>query len=153
VENNKGVKFLKITDRKKELLKTSGGKYVAPTPIESTLKEDLLVEQAMVVGDNMKFVSVIIQPTFDSLKNWCKENAVEYGNDIKVVLANPKVLSYYQQVIDAANPQFGKVEQVKKFVLVADVWAVPTGELTPTMKLKRRVILSKYQKEIESMYA
>lgn len=153
VENNKGVKFLKITDRKKELLKTSGGKYVAPTPIESTLKEDLLVEQAMVVGDNMKFVSVIIQPTFDSLKNWCKENGIEYGNDVNAVLSNPKVKAYYQQVIDAANPQFGKVEQVKKYVLVSDVWGVPTGELTPTMKLKRRVILSKYQKEIDAMYA
>jgi long-chain acyl-CoA synthetase len=153
VENKKGVKFLRITDRKKELLKTSGGKYVAPTPIESTLKEDLLVEQAMVVGDNMKFVSVIIQPTFDSLKNWCKENGIEYGNDVNAVLSNPKVKSYYQQVIDAANPQFGKVEQVKKFVLVSDVWGVPTGELTPTMKLKRRVILSKYQKEIDAMYA
>ncbi len=153
VENNKGVKFLKITDRKKELLKTSGGKYVAPTPIESTLKEDLLVEQAMVVGDNMKFVSVIIQPTFDSLKNWCKENGIEYGSDVNAVLSNPKVKAHYQQVIDAANPQFGKVEQVKKFVLVSDVWGVPTGELTPTMKLKRRVILSKYQKEIDAMYA
>jgi long-chain acyl-CoA synthetase len=153
VENIKGVKVLRITDRKKELLKTSGGKYVAPTPIESTLKEDLLVEQAMVVGDNMKFVSVIIQPTFDSLKNWCKENGIEYGNDVNAVLSNPKVKSYYQQVIDAANPQFGKVEQVKKFVLVSDVWGVPTGELTPTMKLKRRVILSKYQKEIDAMYA
>jgi len=153
VENKKGVKFLRITDRKKELLKTSGGKYVAPTPIESTLKEDLLVEQAMVVGDNMKFVSVIIQPTFDSLKNWCKENGIEYGNDVNAVLSNPKVKSYYQQVIDAANPQFGKVEQVKKFVLVSDVWGVPTGELTPTMKLKRRVILSKYQKEIDAIYA
>ena len=153
VENNKGVKFLKITDRKKELLKTSGGKYVAPTPIESTLKEDLLVEQAMVVGDNMKFVSVIIQPTFDSLKNWCKENGIEYGSDVNAVLSNPKVKAYYQQVIDAANPQFGKVEQVKKYVLVSDVWGVPTGELTPTMKLKRRVILSKYQKEIDAMYA
>jgi long-chain acyl-CoA synthetase len=126
---------------------------VAPTPIESTLKEDLLVEQAMVVGDNMKFVSVIIQPTFDSLKNWCKENGIEYGNDVNAVLSNPKVKSYYQQVIDAANPQFGKVEQVKKFVLVSDVWGVPTGELTPTMKLKRRVILSKYQKEIDAIYA
>ena len=109
VENNKGVKFLKITDRKKELLKTSGGKYVAPTPIESTLKEDLLVEQAMIVGDNMKFVSVIIQPTFESLKNWCKENGIEHGNDVNAVLSNPKVKAYYQQVIDAANPQFGKV--------------------------------------------
>jgi len=153
VENNKGVKFLKITDRKKELLKTSGGKYVAPTPIESSLKEDLLVEQAMVVGDNMKFVSVIIQPTFESLKNWCKENSVDFGNDMKAVLSNPKVLAHYQQVIDTLNPNLGKVEQVKKFVLVSDIWGVPTGELTPTMKLKRRVILKKYEKEIEAMYA
>jgi long-chain acyl-CoA synthetase len=152
VENNKGIKFLKITDRKKELLKTSGGKYVAPTPIESKLKEDLLVEQAMVVGDGKKFVSVIIQPTFDSLKNWCSENGVSYGEDLNAVINNPKVQAYYQNVIDSANPQFGKVEQVKKFVLVPDVWGVPTGELTPTMKLKRRVILKNYEKEIEALY-
>lgn len=153
VENKKGVKFIKITDRKKELLKTSGGKYVAPTPIESKLKEDLLIEQAMVVGDNRKFVSVIIQPTFESLQGWCKENGVAYGSDIKAVLKDPKVQAYYQHVIDEFNPLFGKVEQVKKFYLAPDVWGVPTGELTPTMKLKRRVVLKKYEQEIEAMYA
>jgi long-chain acyl-CoA synthetase len=152
VENRKGVKFIKITDRKKELLKTSGGKYVAPTPIESKFKEDFLIEQVMVVGDNKKFVSLIIQPSFDSLKGWCEENAIEYAADIKVVLQNPKLIAHYQKVIDEFNPLFGKVEQIKKFCLVPDVWGVPTGELTPTMKLKRRVILKKYENEIEEMY-
>jgi long-chain acyl-CoA synthetase len=152
VENKKGVKFIKITDRKKELLKTSGGKYVAPTPIESKLKEDLLIEQVIVVGDNRKFVSVVIQPTFDSLKNWCDENGVEYGTDLNKVLQHPKVLAYYQKVIEDFNPLFGKVEQVKKFCLVPDVWSVQTGELTPTMKLKRRVVMNKYETEIEKMY-
>jgi long-chain acyl-CoA synthetase len=152
VENRKGVKFIKITDRKKELLKTSGGKYVAPTPIESKFKEDFLIEQVMVVGDNKKFVSLIIQPSFDSLKGWCEENAIEYAADITVVLQNPKLIAHYQKVIDEFNPLFGKVEQIKKFCLVPDVWGVPTGELTPTMKLKRRVILKKYENEIEEMY-
>lgn len=152
VENRKGVKFIKITDRKKELLKTSGGKYVAPTPIESKFKEDFLIEQVMVVGDNKKFVSLIIQPSFDSLKGWCEENGIEYGNNIKAVLQNQKLLAHYQKVIDEFNPLFGKVEQIKKFCLVPDVWGVPTGELTPTMKLKRRVILKKYENEIEEMY-
>jgi long-chain acyl-CoA synthetase len=152
VENKKGVKFIKITDRKKELLKTSGGKYVAPTPIESKLKEDLLIEQVIVVGDNRKFVSVVIQPTFESLKNWCEEHGVEYGSDLNKVLQNPKVQSYYQKVIEDFNPLFGKVEQVKKFCLIPDVWSVQTGELTPTMKLKRRVVMTKYEAEIEKMY-
>jgi long-chain acyl-CoA synthetase len=152
VENRKGIKFIKITDRKKELLKTSGGKYVAPTPIESKFKEDFLIEQVMVVGDNKKFVSLIIQPSFDSLKGWCEENGVEYGTDIKAVLQNQKLLTHYQKVIDEFNPLFGKVEQIKKFCLVPDVWGVPTGELTPTMKLKRRVILKQYENEIEEMY-
>ena len=152
VENSKGVKFLKITDRKKELLKTSGGKYVAPTPIESALKEDLLVEQAMVVGNNMKFVSAVIQPTFSSLEGWCQENGVAWGN-IKEVIQNPKVIAHYQNLIDKINPHFGHVEQIKKFCIVADEWGVESGELTPTMKLKRRVILENYAKEIDAMYA
>lgn len=152
VENNRGVKFLKITDRKKELLKTSGGKYVAPTPIESKLKEDLLIEQAMVVGEKRKFVSALIQPTFESLQNWCKENGVKWNGPAETI-KDPKVIAYYKKVIDAANPNFSKVEQVKKFTLVADTWDVETGELTPTMKLKRRVILKNYDAEIEAMYS
>jgi len=152
VENQRGVKFLKITDRKKELLKTSGGKYVAPTPIESKLKEDLLIEQAMVVGDNKKFVSVIIQPTFESLQNWCQDEQIDFSVPTEALLKHPKIISYYQDVIDKLNPTFGKVEQIKKFILVTDVWAVPTGELTPTMKLKRRVIMDKYKNEIDQLY-
>lgn len=151
VENKRGVKFLKITDRKKELLKTSGGKYVAPTPIESKLKEDLLIEQVMVVGEKRKFVSAIIQPTFESLENWCKENNVGWKG-AKETIKDPKVVAYYKKVVDAFNPNFSKVEQIKKFTLVPDAWDVETGELTPTMKLKRRVILKNYENEIEEMY-
>ncbi len=151
VENKRGVKFLKITDRKKELLKTSGGKYVAPTPIESKLKEDLLIEQVMVVGEKRKFVSALIQPTFESLQNWCKENGVKW-NGAEATIKDPKVVAYYKSVVDKANPNFSKVEQVKKFTLVPNEWGVETGELTPTMKLKRRVILKNYDKEIEAMY-
>ncbi|WBM75905.1 AMP-dependent synthetase/ligase [Saprospira grandis] len=151
VENKKGIKFLKITDRKKELLKTSGGKYVAPTPIESTLKEDLLVEQVMVVGEKRKFVSALIQPNFESLKNWCQDKNITWTKP-EEVLANPKVLAYFQAVVNRYNPRFSKVEQIKKFHLVPTPWGVETGELTPTMKLKRRVILANYEDAIEKLY-
>ncbi len=150
VKNKKGVNFLQITDRKKELLKTSGGKYVAPAPIETLLKSDFMLEQAMVVGDNQKFVSAIITPSFDVLQNWAKENNI--SGDKQALIQHPKVLAYFQAWIDKINPEFGHVEQIKKFVLVADTWAVESGELTPTMKLKRRVILEKYKTQIEQLY-
>ncbi len=147
-----GVDFLKITDRKKELLKTSGGKYVAPAPIEAKFRENFLIEQLMVVGDNKKFVSALILPAFDLLKQWCQENAVPNGTRFEMT-QNPKVVDYYAGLVNKLNPNFSKVEQIKKFNLVEDAWDVHTGELTPTMKLKRRVILEKYKKQIESMYA
>jgi long-chain acyl-CoA synthetase len=147
-----GVDFLKITDRKKELLKTSGGKYVAPAPIEAKFRENFLIEQLMVVGDNKKFVSALILPAFDLLKQWCQENAVPNGTRSEMT-QHPKVVDYYAGLVNKLNPNFSKVEQIKKFNLVEDAWDVQTGELTPTMKLKRRVILEKYKKQIESMYA
>ncbi len=151
VKNKKGVEFLQITDRKKELLKTSGGKYVAPTPIESKLKEDFLVEQVMVVGENQKFVSAIITVAIDPLKNWCAHHQIPFTT-LADMLKNEKVIAHYQKVIDDANPEFGHVEQVKKFVIIADTWGVESGELTPTMKLKRRVILEKYKDLIKNLY-
>jgi long-chain acyl-CoA synthetase len=152
-----GAKFLQITDRKKELLKTSGGKYIAPAPIESKLKEDFLIDQAMVVGDNMKFASALIVPAADALKDWCNNNSVEWTT-MKAVIANPKVRAMYQNIVDAANPSFSHVEQVKKFALIDFAWEPmkadgSEAELTPTMKLKRRVITQKCQKQIDEMYA
>ncbi|MCH2045654.1 MAG: long-chain fatty acid--CoA ligase [Saprospiraceae bacterium] len=149
--NGKKVEFLKITDRKKELMKTSGGKYVAPTPIENRFKEEFLIEQLMVVGEGKKFVSALIVPSFDMLKSWCADNGVNFGSE-KEVVDNPKVIAHYQTLIDGINPELSKIDKIKKFKLVPDVWSVETGELTPTMKLKRRVVLANYKAEIDNLY-
>ena len=151
-----GKHFLKITDRKKELLKTSGGKYVAPAPIENKFKEDFLVEQMMVVGEKQKFVSALIVPAEEALKSWCEDCGMGYSS-MRDAIQDPKVISRFQQVVDHYNPEFSHIEQIKKFVLVDGTWE-PTktdgspGELPPTMKLKRRVILEKYKSEIDSIY-
>lgn len=156
VTNKKGTKFLKITDRKKELLKTSGGKYVAPAPIEGKLKEDFLVEQIMVIGDKQKFVSALILPAPEALKDWCEGNGVTYTN-LKQAVKEQKVLDHYQSIINKYNPNFSHIEQIKKFKLLPVTWdAVTTdgsdAELTPTMKLKRRVVREKYADAISSIY-
>lgn len=157
VEDERGTRFLRITDRKKELLKTSGGKYVAPAPIESKLKEDFLIDQVMVVGENRKFVAALIVPAWEGLLDWCrhKEIPIDQKEDL---LTHPAVLDKYQRIIDRINPQFGKVEQIKRFTLVPGPWEpVKTdgseAELTPTMKLKRRVIMDKYAQAIEAFYS
>lgn len=152
-----GVKMLRITDRKKELFKTSGGKYVAPSPIESKLREHFLVEQIMVVGDNQKFVAALIVPAAEALKDWCQQNGVTWTNTAEVVRLEP-VINKYKEVIDKYNPNFSKVEQLKTFRLVAENWEAiksdgSVAELTPTMKLKRRVILEKYKNVIENIYS
>jgi long-chain acyl-CoA synthetase len=152
-----GVKMLRITDRKKELFKTSGGKYVAPSPIESKLRENFLVEQIMVVGDNQRFVAALIVPAVEALKDWCSQNNVAWTTMAEVI-ESQAVVDKYKEVVDRYNPNFSKVEQLKTFRLVADNWeAIKTdgspSELTPTMKLKRRVILEKYKKVIEGIYS
>lgn len=156
VEGPGGRKFLKITDRKKELIKTSGGKYVAPTPIESTFKEHRLVEQAMVVGENLKFVSALLVPSETGLKEWCEKHDIPWTN-LPDMIQNPKVLERYQMLVDRVNPFFSHPEQVKKFTLLSEQWEPvkadgSDAELTPTLKLKRRVIMKKFEKEIEQMY-
>lgn len=157
VDGPGGKKFLKITDRKKELLKTSGGKYVAPAPIENKFKEDFLVEQMMVVGEKQKFVSALILPANEALMAWCKDECLECKS-VDEAIQHPKVIARYQEVCDRFNPQFSHIEQIKKFVLVNGAWE-PTkadgsqAELTPTMKLKRRVIREKYANEIASIYS
>jgi long-chain acyl-CoA synthetase len=151
-----GVKMLKITDRKKELFKTSGGKYVAPAPIESKLRENFLVEQIMLVGDNQKFVSALIVPAPEALKDWCNEHSVSWTN-LQEVISHESVQKMYNDLVNHYNPAFAKVEQIKAFRLVSDNWEPvkpdgSPGELTPTMKLKRRVILEKYEKVISDIY-
>lgn len=151
-----GREFLKITDRKKELLKTSGGKYVAPAPIENRIKEDFLVEQMMVIGDKQKFVSALILPSEEALKNWCLHKKMEWTT-LDQMIRNEKVIRKYQKVIDSYNPEFGHIEQIKKFKLISTPWLPihedgSLAELTPTLKLKRRVIREKYSEEIAAIY-
>ncbi len=143
--------YLKITDRKKEIFKTSGGKYVAPQPIESKIKESMYVEQAMVVGENQKFPSAFITPTWDALLHWCKENNLDTQNK-HALLQDKQVHKLYQDIISQSNKDFGQWEQVKRFELVDKDWTVEGGELTPTMKLKRKVILAKCQNYYEKIY-
>ena len=152
-----GHDFLKITDRKKELLKTSGGKYVAPAPIENKFKEDFLIEHMMVVGEKRKFVSAVLVPSAEALQNWCKENGVPFTS-LAEVCKNEKVIARYQEIVDQFNPLFSHIEQIKKFTLLPTTWdAVKEDgskpELTPTMKLKRRVVREKFEKEIGAMYS
>jgi len=151
-----GKPFLKITDRKKELLKTSGGKYVAPAPIEALYREHRLVDQAMVVGDNFKFVSILLVPSLEGLQEWCHKHEIEWTS-LPEMLQHPRVLERYQMLIERINPHFSQFEQVKKFILVPHNWEPSKtdgseAELTPSLKLKRRVILQKYEREIAALY-
>ncbi len=144
--------FLKITDRIKEIFKTSGGKYVAPLPIENRMKESPLIEQMMVVGSNRKFTAALIVPSFVNLRSWCATNKIN-GSSINDLVKDPKVIELYQSIVDKYNPEFNHVEEVKKIALLPDEWSIDGGELTPTGKMKRRVILEKYNSEIEKIYS
>jgi long-chain acyl-CoA synthetase len=143
--------FLSITDRKKELMKTSGGKYIAPQPLESRLKVDALVGQAALIGDQRKFVSVVISPNFDALERWAKQNGVTATDRAKLV-EDAKVKQAYKAIVDKANEGLGHHETIKKVALVPEEWTPESGELTPSMKLKRRVINEKYKDRIDALY-
>jgi long-chain acyl-CoA synthetase len=144
-------RFLKITDRKKELFKTSGGKYVAPQPIENKLKESVFVEQAMVVGSEKKFVAALIVPSFTMLREWMRENQVPYTTNEEAI-RDPKVLSFYTELVDSFNKFFNRVEQIKKFELLPKEWGIETGEMTPKMSLKRKVVLEKFKTAVDKIY-
>lgn len=152
-----GKEFLKITDRKKELLKTSGGKYVAPAPMENKFKEDFLIEQMMVIGDKQKFVSALIIPAEEALKSWCLHKKMEWTS-LEEMIQKKKVIRKYQKIIDRYNPEFSHIEQVKEFRLLSTPWLpihedASEAELTPTLKLKRRVIRRKFSEQIADIYA
>ncbi len=144
-------KFLKITDRKKEIFKTSYGKYVAPQVIENKFKESLFIEQTMVCGENEKFVSALISPNFPFLHDWCFIKKIKFHNN-KQLIQNPDVIARYQKEIYNYNKSLGQTEQIKKFRLVPDEWRVETGELSPTLKLKRKFIAEKYKELVEQIY-
>jgi long-chain acyl-CoA synthetase len=145
-------RYLKITDRKKELFKTSGGKYVAPLPIENKLKESIYVEQIMVVGSERKFVGALIIPAFPSLKDWArKQGLADMSNE--ELIKQPKVHDLYRELIDSYNKFFNHVEQIKRFELLPQEWSIETGEMTPKLSLKRKVVMEKYRDSIEHIYA
>lgn len=144
--------FLHITDRKKELLKTSGGKMIAPQPIENKLKAHLLVANAALVGDRHKFASALIAPNFPALELWAQERDLSVASRQELV-EDPQVRIEYQAIVDRVNATLANFETIKRFRLVPDEWAIDSGELTPSMKLRRRVIVQKYAGEIAEFYA
>ncbi|HAH38774.1 MAG TPA: long-chain fatty acid--CoA ligase [Algoriphagus sp.] len=143
--------YLRITDRKKEMFKTSGGKYIAPQVMENKFKESTLIEQLIVVGDNRNFPGALIVPSFDGLREYCKRKDIPYTTD-REMIQREDILEKYQSEVDSLNKYFGKWEQIKRFRLLPEAWGVESGELTPTMKLKRKVIHQKYADEIEAIY-
>jgi len=144
-------KYLKITDRKKELFKTSGGKYVAPQPIENKMKESPFVEQMMIVGADEKFVGALIVPSIPNLKEWMQHKGIKFTTK-EDAINHPQVLGLYKELIQSFNKFFNHVEQIKKFELIPEEWTIDTGELTPTLKLKRKVIMEKFRPAIERIY-
>jgi len=144
-------KFLKITDRKKEMFKTSGGKYVAPLVIENKLKESMMIEQIMIVGPERKFVGALIVPAFVNLRNWCRQNGIADASNEELI-HNPRVLAFYREIIETYNKYFSHVEQIKRFQLLPAEWGIDTGEMTPKLSLKRKVITEKYRDIIEKIY-
>lgn len=143
--------FLVITDRKKEMFKLSNGKYIAPQVIENKLKESFFIEQVMVVGENEKFVSAIISPNFSFLHDWCSRYKIHYENN-KELIKIPDVIARYQKEINVINSQLGSHEKIKRIRLVAEQWSPQTGELSPTLKLRRRVIYQNYDALLEEIY-
>jgi len=145
-------KYLKITDRKKEIFKTSGGKYIAPQIIENKIKESKLVEQAIVIGDGQKFPAALIIPNFVNLKSYCDHKGIAYTSDAEVI-KQPAVLDKFQRDLDEANKSFAQYEKIKKFELLSTMWTIDSGELTPKLSLKRKAIMANNQDRVERIYS
>lgn len=144
--------FLKITDRKKEMFKTSGGKYIAPQLIENALKQSLFIEQVMVIGEGEKMPAAFIQPSFEYVKEWAKRKEINWGDSLESLCNNPQVISRIQKEVDFYNEKFGQWEKIKRFELTPEVWSIDAGHLTPTMKLKRRAVKEKYLTLYQKIY-
>jgi long-chain acyl-CoA synthetase len=143
--------YLRITDRKKEIFKTAGGKYVAPQVIENKFMESTLIAQVMIIGENQRFPAALIVPAFEELEKWCKVKGIEFGSK-QSIINNPQVIEKYQREIDRLNEGFGQWEKVKKFALLVKEWTIDGGELTPKLSLKRKAILARHQAEVEDIY-
>jgi len=144
--------FLKITDRKKEMFKTSGGNYIAPQLLENAMKQSRFIDQIMVIGDGQKMPAAFIQPNFEFLKEWAKLHNVAIGNTNEAIISNPKIIERIQQEVDTVNDKFGNWEKIKRFELTPDLWTVSDGHLTPTMKLKRKIVMEKYINLFHKIY-
>ncbi|XCF07680.1 long-chain fatty acid--CoA ligase [Tamlana crocina] len=144
--------FLKITGRKKEMFKTSGGKYIIPTLLENDLKQSRFIEQIMVIGEGEKMPAALIQPNFEFIQEWIQQKGLEIGKSEAEISNSSVVQERIQQEIDQCNTKFGKWEQIKKFELTPEIWSIEGGHLTPTMKMKRDIIKQKYDKLIEKIY-
>jgi long-chain acyl-CoA synthetase len=136
--------FLKITDRKKEMFKTSGGKYISPQLLENAMKQSRFIEQIMVIGDGQKMPAAFIQPNFEFIKEWERLHGIMVGKTNIEIISNPKVIERIQDEVDRLNEKFGNWEKIKRFELTPDVWSIDGGHLTPTMKLKRKIVMEKY---------
>ena len=144
--------YLSVTDRKKELIKTSGGKFIAPQPIENSLKLSPLVGTAVVVGDKRKFACVLISPNFALLEDWARSNKVSFSSRDELI-ANPSVQTMFEGLVEGTNQKLARFEKMKRVVLVADEFTAENGALTPTMKLRRRVVEARYRRQIDEVYA
>ncbi len=143
--------FLKITDRKKEIFKTSGGKYIAPQLMETRFKESHFIEQIMVIGEGEKHPSAIVQPDFTFLRSYCERKGIKFGSE-KEIVENEQIIERIKQDVESINENFGKWEQVKRIELSDHTWSIDGGELTPTLKLKRRVVMALHQDHYERIY-
>lgn len=144
--------FLKITDRKKEMFKTSGGKYIAPQLLENAMKQSRFIEQIMVIGDGQKMPAAFIQPNFEFVKEWAKLHKITIGTTNQEIISNTEVIRRIQQEVETVNEKFGNWEKIKKFELTPDLWTVQAGHLTPTMKLKRKIVMEKYINLFHKIY-
>jgi long-chain acyl-CoA synthetase len=144
--------FLKITDRKKEMFKTSGGKYIAPQIIENEMKQSLFIEQIMVIGDGEKMPAAFIQPSFDFIREWAKRKNITIGKTNEELINNEQVIQRIGKEVEKYNEKFGNWEKIKRFELTPDIWTIDGGHLTPTMKLKRKVVKEIYNNLYQKIY-
>jgi long-chain acyl-CoA synthetase len=146
-----GDGYLKITGRIKDIIVTSGGKNISPQNIENSLMASPYIEQVAVIGDNRKYLSALIVPSFENLEKWASERGISYGSR-RELLSNDQVVALFEKEIEENMKDFARVEQIRKFTLLDTLWSQETGELTPTLKVKRRVISQKYSRHIDAMY-
>jgi len=144
--------FLSVTDRKKDLIKTSGGKFIAPQPLENSLKHNALIAEAVILGDKRKFPSVLISPYFPLLEDWARSHQIGFSSRQELI-RDPKVLAMYEGIVEDLNQNLARFEKLKRVLLIAEEFSTENGTLTASMKLKRRVVEDRYRGEIDDMYA